>query len=125
MPKPSSMINSPIIPINSKSNKEFNNLIKNFHLASPITPLIANINLNNAIKEEAAHTNISELSSNTQSKGKSKSRGRSKTRSFNNVDNPKAKLLSPKMDLSLIYKEDKNDTPSTINSNSNDSNIQK
>lgn len=136
MPKPSSMINSPIIPINSKSNKEFNNLIKNFHLASPITPLIANINLNNAIKEEAAHTNISELSSNTQSKGKSKSRGRSKTRSFNNVDNPKAvislknkplfssskKLLSPKMDLSLIYKEDKNDTPSTINSNSNDSN---
>jgi hypothetical protein len=53
MPKPSRLTNS-IIPVGTASNKEFNNLIKNFHISSPITPLIANISLNNAIRGEAS-----------------------------------------------------------------------
>jgi len=53
MPKPSRLTNS-IIPVGTASNREFNNLIKNFHISSPITPLIANISLNNAFRGETS-----------------------------------------------------------------------
>ncbi|KAL6631191.1 hypothetical protein U3516DRAFT_619565 [Neocallimastix sp. 'constans'] len=141
MPNPmnASIISNAMIPINSTTNKEFNNLIKNFHMASPITPLIANINLNNAIKEGVSSSNKNNVTPSSTSKDsfespktKSKNKSKSKGKSTTNIDMPKStvslknkplfgtskKLLSHKMDLSLMYKEDKNDTPTnTINYN--------
>jgi len=121
MPNPTHFGNT-MLPINSTSNKEFNNLIKNFHLASPITPLIANINLNNAINE-VSHTH-------SKSKGHKDSKNKSVTSppdtqksvfSLKNkplFSNSKKIQLPDKMDLSLIYnnKDGKNDTHDTATS---------
>ncbi|ORX51806.1 hypothetical protein BCR36DRAFT_582846 [Piromyces finnis] len=115
IPKPTSLSHS-IIPVGTASNKEFNHLIKNFHSSSPITPLVANINLNNAIRGRS-RTKEKKISSKSEpvisEHEHQKSSFSLKHRSlFGNTK----RIQTPKMDISLMYKENKNDTPTRENS---------
>lgn len=127
MAKNSSVAQSMTAPMNANiQNQTFSHLIKNFHLASPVTPLIANINLNNTIREEEAAigTSSSIATSNTSTpKPKSKkastktSTGESSKSVFSIINKP---LFNTTRRLSFSFnkQQEKEDVPLTQEPNS-------
>jgi len=108
-------------------NQTFSHLIKNFHLASPVTPLIANINLNNTIREEEAAIGTSSSTTTTSNtstpKPKSKkastktSTGESSKSVFSIINKP---LFNTTRRLSFSFnkQQEKEDVPLTQEPNS-------
>jgi len=133
------------IPGNTTINEDFTSLAKNFHSTSPLTSLIENINLNNAIKEGNSNSNLSIYTSeSSQNLSSFNTNTNNKFGSKNHVDdisesdisllknkslfgshknkNNKHLSSSQKMDKSSLLSEEGEDDTQTNNNNNNNNN---